>query len=67
LKFYDSEKEMTLLEQIDKKSLETAQTTFVVRRRHIEKTSLLINLFAGERAIYFLGEIAVHECFVNFS
>jgi AAA+ ATPase superfamily predicted ATPase len=56
LKFYDREKEITLLEQLERKSAETAQMTFVVGRRRIGKTSLLVNSFAGKKAIYFFVE-----------
>jgi AAA+ ATPase superfamily predicted ATPase len=56
LKFYDREKEIALLEQIEQKSAETAQMTFVVGRRRIGKTSLLVNSFADKKAIYFFVE-----------
>jgi AAA+ ATPase superfamily predicted ATPase len=47
---------MTLLEKIGQKSVETAQMTFVVGRRRIGKTSLLVNSFAEKKAIYFFVE-----------
>jgi AAA+ ATPase superfamily predicted ATPase len=53
LKFYDREKETALLEKIEQKSAETAQMTFVAGRRRIGKTSLLVNCFAGKKAVYF--------------
>ncbi|MDR1340956.1 MAG: ATP-binding protein [Prevotellaceae bacterium] len=56
LKFYNREKEMALLEKIRQKSAETAQMTFVVGRRRIGKTSLLVNSFAGKKAVYFFVE-----------
>jgi AAA+ ATPase superfamily predicted ATPase len=56
LKFYNREKEIALLEKIRQKSAETAQMTFVVGRRRIGKTSLLVNSFAGEKAVYFFCE-----------
>ncbi|MDR1180540.1 MAG: ATP-binding protein [Bacteroidales bacterium] len=56
LKFYNREKEMALLEKIRQKSAETAQMTFVVGRRRIGKTSLLVNTFTGKKAVYFFVE-----------
>jgi AAA+ ATPase superfamily predicted ATPase len=47
---------MALLEKIRQKSEETAQMTFVVGRRRIGKTSLLVNSSAGKRAVYFFVE-----------
>jgi len=55
-KFYNREKEIALLEKIEQKSLETAQMTFVVGRRRIGKTSLLTNVFASKKALYFFVE-----------
>ena len=55
-KFYNREKEIALLEKIEQKSLETAQMTFVVGRRRIGKTSLLTNVFAPKKALYFFVE-----------
>ena len=55
-KFYNREKETALLEKIEQKSLETAQMTFVVGRRRIGKTSLLTNVFAKNKALYFFIE-----------
>ena len=55
-KFYNREKETALLETIEQKSLETAQMTFVVGRRRIGKTSLLTNVFAKKKALYFFVE-----------
>jgi len=55
-KFYNREKETALLEKIEQQSLETAQMTFVVGRRRIGKTSLLTNVFAKKKAVYFFIE-----------
>jgi AAA+ ATPase superfamily predicted ATPase len=55
-KFYNREKETALLEKIRQKSTETAQMTFVVGRRRIGKTALLINAFDGKKAVYFFVE-----------
>ncbi|MDR0682357.1 MAG: ATP-binding protein [Dysgonamonadaceae bacterium] len=56
LKFYDRRNELTLLEKIGQKSVETAQMTFVVGRRRIGKTSLLVSSVTGKKAIYFFVE-----------
>jgi AAA+ ATPase superfamily predicted ATPase len=56
LRFYNRKKEITLLESIERKSLETAQMTFVVSRRRIGKTALLSNVFSKKEALYFFVE-----------
>ncbi|MDR0680866.1 MAG: ATP-binding protein [Dysgonamonadaceae bacterium] len=56
LKFYNREKEMALLEKNRQKSAETAQMTFVVGRRRVGKTSLLVNSFVDKKAVYFFVE-----------
>jgi AAA+ ATPase superfamily predicted ATPase len=56
LKFYNREKETALLEKIEQKSTETAQMTFVVGRRRIGKTSLLVNCFTDKKVVYFFVE-----------
>jgi AAA+ ATPase superfamily predicted ATPase len=56
LKFYDREKEMALLESIRQKSANTAQMTFVVGRRRIGKTSLLVSSFTDKKVVYFFVE-----------
>ena len=56
LKFYNREKETVLLEEIEQKSLETSQMTFVVGRRRIGKTALLTNVFANKTTLYFFVE-----------
>jgi len=53
MKFYDREKEITLLEKIERKSEQTAQMTFVVGRRRIGKTSLLVKATKPVTYIYF--------------
>jgi len=55
-KFYNREKEMALLEKIERRSSESAQMTFVVGRRRIGKTSLLTHVFAEKTAVYFFVE-----------
>jgi AAA+ ATPase superfamily predicted ATPase len=52
MKFYDRENELALLAGIQKKSLLAAQMTFVVGRRRIGKTSLLIKSSENERCVY---------------
>ncbi|MDR0830042.1 MAG: ATP-binding protein [Prevotellaceae bacterium] len=56
MKFYNREKETALLENIAKRSLETAQMTFVVGRRRVGKTALLNKVFSAENALYFFVE-----------
>ena len=55
-KFYNREKEMALLEKIERRSSKAAQMTFVVGRRRIGKTTLLTQVFAKKKAIYFFVE-----------
>lgn len=52
MKFYDREKESALLEKIEKRSLKSAQMTFVVGRRRIGKTSLLMKTSKDETCVY---------------
>ncbi|MFV0471400.1 MAG: ATP-binding protein [Paludibacteraceae bacterium] len=56
IKFYDREKEMSLLTKIVHNSLDTAQMTFVVGRRRIGKTALLIHTFSEKTSLYFFIE-----------
>jgi AAA+ ATPase superfamily predicted ATPase len=53
MKFYNRENELTLLDKIRTSSLKSAQMTFVVGRRRIGKTSLVIKAFEGQNSIYF--------------
>jgi hypothetical protein len=52
MKFYDREKELHLLENIERKSQQTAQMTFVVGRRRIGKTSLLVKATEHVNSVY---------------
>lgn len=52
MKFFDRETELKLLEKIEKRAEKVAQMTFVVGRRRIGKTSLLMNAY-GDKALYF--------------
>jgi len=56
LKFYDREKEISLLSNTEQKSMEAAQMTFVVGRRRIGKTALLTQTFRGKPTLYFFVE-----------
>lgn len=55
-KFYNREKEMTLLKNIEQNAQDTAQMTFVVGRRRIGKTLLLTHTFPHQKALYFFVE-----------
>jgi AAA+ ATPase superfamily predicted ATPase len=57
LKFYNREKEIALLEEIQRRASEgTAQMTFVTGRRRIGKTALLSNSFDKQSTLYFFVE-----------
>lgn len=53
MKFYDREKEIALLHKIEKKSRSIAQMTFMLGRRRIGKTSLLIKATQDDTILYF--------------
>ena len=53
MKFYNREKEIALLHKIEKKSRNTAQMTFMLGRRRIGKTSLLIKATQEYKTLYF--------------
>ena len=53
MKFYDREKELALLAQIEKKSHQSAQMTFMVGRRRIGKTRLLLHAYKESTHLYF--------------
>ena len=53
MKFYNREKELALLAKTETKSEQTAQMTFVVGRRRIGKTSLLVKASTPNTFIYF--------------
>ncbi|TBO41451.1 ATP-binding protein [Pedobacter kyonggii] len=69
MKFYNREKELNLLQKIEERSKQTAQMTFVVGRRRIGKTSLLVEANAGRPMLYFFvakkNEILLCEEFVQ--
>src|ERR1035437_7633007 len=53
MKFYNREKELALLAKTETKSEQTAQMTFVVGRRRIGKTSLIVKASTPNTFIYF--------------
>ncbi len=53
MKFYNREKELALLKKIENRSNQVAQMTFVVGRRRIGKTSLLVKATELDSHIYF--------------
>lgn len=53
MKFYNREKELEVLDKIEKLSLKQAQMTFVVGRRRIGKTSLLVKATENKEVLYF--------------
>ncbi|NDV56636.1 ATP-binding protein [Bacteroides sp. 519] len=55
MKFYNREKELALLAKIEDRSRKAAQMTFLVGRRRIGKTSLLVKAYP-ENSLYFFVE-----------
>ena len=53
MKFYNRENELALLDRIENRSVDTAQMTFVVGRRRIGKTSLIIKATEKQDMLYF--------------
>jgi len=53
MKFYNRENELALLSKIEKTSHQYAQMTFVVGRRRIGKTSLLVKAYEQHTCLYF--------------
>ena len=53
MRFFDRKKEIEKIEQITKSSIENAQMTFVVGRRRIGKTMLLLKALPQENTLYF--------------
>lgn len=52
MKFFDREKEIALLKEIQQKSLENAQFTVLTGRRRIGKTTLILKTFEEQNIIY---------------
>ena len=69
MKFYNREKELSLLQKIEERSKQSAQMTFVVGRRRIGKTSLLVKANEGKPMLYFFvakkNEVLLCEEFVH--
>lgn len=53
MKFYIREQELTLLRNLEKRSHQVAQMAFVVGRRRIGKTSLLVKAYKQSTSLYF--------------
>ncbi|MDR2621713.1 MAG: ATP-binding protein [Dysgonamonadaceae bacterium] len=53
LKFYNREKEIALLREIEERSRTYSQMTMLVGRRRVGKTTLLRNAFADDNTLYF--------------
>lgn len=56
MKFYNREKELALLRTIEQRSREVAQMTFVVGRRRVGKTTLLVKAFENETVYFFVAK-----------
>jgi len=52
MKFYDREKELQLLQEIENASVEMSQMTVLVGRRRIGKTKLLLRAAEGKKCVY---------------
>lgn len=65
MKFYSRENELELLGKIEKLSKRTAQITFVVGRRRIGKTSLLLKATENKEVLYFFIAKKVRHCCVQ--
>lgn len=53
MKFYNREKEISCLQEIEKQSVKSAQFTVITGRRRIGKTQLLLNSLKGQPTLYF--------------
>lgn len=53
MEFYNREKELLLLDKTEQRSKQAAQMTFVIGRRRIGKTSLLVKAYEDRPMIYF--------------
>ena len=54
LKFYNREKEIATLREIEDRSQTWAQMTMLIGRRRVGKTALLRNAFTSNKVLYFL-------------
>ncbi len=53
MKFYNREKELQLLREIENISVEMSQMTILVGRRRVGKTKLLLKTVEGKKSVYF--------------
>ena len=53
MKFYNRELELAQLQQIERLSQQSAQMTFMIGRRRIGKTSLLLEAYKNSERLYF--------------
>lgn len=53
MKFYNREREIDMLSRIGRQAQKSARMTFVVGRRRIGKTSLLLRAYEGKPLVYF--------------
>ena len=53
MKFYNREKELTFLNEIEQKSVQSAQMTIITGRRRIGKTSLIVRSVIRKKNLYF--------------
>ncbi len=69
MKFYNRETELNLLESIRSETLQESKMTFVVGRRRIGKTSLLLKSVENQRSIYLFiskkDEVMLCQDFTN--
>ncbi|MDR2562942.1 MAG: ATP-binding protein [Prevotellaceae bacterium] len=54
LKFYNREKEIALLREIEERALNWGEMTMLIGRRRVGKTTLLRNAFTSNTVLYFL-------------
>ena len=53
MKFYNREKELTFFDEIEQKSVQSPQMTFIVGRRRVGKTSLIKRSVNNKKHVYF--------------
>lgn len=56
IKFYNREEEISMLESIEQRSMDSAEMTFVVGRRRVGKTALLKKTFSAKKSLYLFVE-----------
>ena len=55
MKFYDREREIALLREIERSSRDAAQFTVITGRRRIGKTSLVRKAYAARTYLHFIA------------